>query len=558
MAITDLEPRLLVEAHNAGDDDAFALIVQTHHQSLFAHAITRLHDVQAAEDAVQETFVRAYRAMPRFQGDFHLRAWLHRILTNVCHDEGSRRQRAGRLFELASAQAVVEAEAADVDIDRLDVSREVVVAALASLPISYREALVLRYVEELSYEQVAEATGVTPGNARVRVMRGRAALKRALTSSHAIVIAVVPWLRRDGRGAAVDLPELATSASMSSLSSSAASVASAPAVLANTPALLRAIDTAPLVAERAASIPQIIGMVAAMAMPIAAPVVSNQVTSWTRAPATSAAPADAEVSAAAPRDGVTGAVPTETARSSTITTLAAPRAVLGDASTATVDSVDETTPQETTSEVTTVGDSSTSPATSPSTAPTTTAAPPADDGADTDPVIAAPIEFTARLWGRQITSVGDPRTDLAGTVRWGQGSSEVGGQLAGTIVFDRAVAEGAPPAKGADPAAEDGAEPTADGSTADPGAPVARTFTGELTLALDDGQRYVLRLSDGTLDHPDTGTAVTAGFELLDACGSVVATGSITGDLDLREAPVPSSLDLAFSGEGPVEVPACG
>ncbi len=185
MAITDLDPKLLVEAHNGGDDHAFAQIVRTHGQGLFAHACSRLHDVQAAEDAVQETFVRAYRAMPSFDGDFHLRAWLHRILTNVCHDEGSRRQRDGLLIDLVSGHEVGGGDAADVDIERLDVRPDVVAEALGQLSESYREALVLRYVEELSYQEVAAATGVTEGNARVRVMRGRVALKRVLTSSHA-------------------------------------------------------------------------------------------------------------------------------------------------------------------------------------------------------------------------------------------------------------------------------------------------------------------------------------------------------------------------------------
>ena len=180
MATTELTPRSLVEAHNGGNEQAFAEIVRAHHQGLFGHAVHRLRDVQAAEDAVQETFVRAYRAMSRFDGDFHLRAWLHRILTNVCHDEAARRQRDGLLVELVSSQPALVNDPADVAIGLVDVSGEVVARALAELPVSYREALTLRYVNELSYDEVAAAIGVTEGNARVRVMRARTALKRAL------------------------------------------------------------------------------------------------------------------------------------------------------------------------------------------------------------------------------------------------------------------------------------------------------------------------------------------------------------------------------------------
>ena len=184
MATTDLTPRSLVEAHNGGNEHAFAEIVRTHHQGLFGHAVHRLRDVQAAEDAVQETFVRAYRAMARFDGDFHLRAWLHRILTNVCHDEAARRQRDGLLVELVSSQPTLDDDPADIVIDLVDSGGEVVAQALTELPTSYRQALTLRYVNELSYDEVAAAIGVTEGNARVRVMRGRAALRRVLGTDH--------------------------------------------------------------------------------------------------------------------------------------------------------------------------------------------------------------------------------------------------------------------------------------------------------------------------------------------------------------------------------------
>lgn len=548
MAITDLEPRLLVEAHNAGDDQAFALIVRTHHQSLFAHAVSRLRDVQAAEDAVQETFVRAYRAMPRFRGDFHLRAWLHRILTNVCHDEGARRQRDVKLFDLVSSQVAVEVDPVDVDLDRMDVSRDVVAAALDSLPTSYREALTLRYVQELSYEEVAAATGVTEGNARVRVMRGRAALKRALTSSHAIVIAVVPWLRRDGKGIA-DLPSLGASASASSVSA-----ASSSNLLSSAPLVLRAMDSAPQVAERAASLPQVIGMIAAMTVPIALPVVGDRVAGWpANRPAAVAAPADTDVAAAGATEGVSGAVPTSVPGSSTTTTTVDPSVAAAAAAAAT-----------------SLEGSTTSTSMAPTTSTTTPAAPATPPAkADTGGTITAPAAapaFSSGLSGSQITSVGDPRTDLAGAIAWGDESTRVAGQLSGTLVFDRpATGEAPPPDDGGEPPADDGGEPPADDggdpaatdASAEP-APEQRRFTGELSLALDDGRRYLLRLTDGTLDAPEVGTATTARFDLVDACDSIIATGFVTGSMDLQQAPTPSTLDLAFDGEVAAEVPTCG
>ena len=202
MAMTTVDERLLVEAHNGGDSEAFASIVNEYSSSLYAHAMMRLGEPRAAEDAVQETFLRAYRAMPRFEGEFHLRAWLHRILTNVCFDEGDRRRREVRAFDRAAALAELDGPPADevLDIDRAYAQREVA-TALASLPVAYREALELRYVEQLSFREVADATGVSEENARARVHRGRAALRRLISGPYAFAALFIPALRKGERAA---------------------------------------------------------------------------------------------------------------------------------------------------------------------------------------------------------------------------------------------------------------------------------------------------------------------------------------------------------------------
>lgn len=537
MAITDLDPKLLVEAHNDGDDDAFAQIVRTHHQGLFTHAVSRLHDVAAAEDAVQETFVRAYRAMPRFQGEFHLRAWLHRILTNVCHDEGSRRQRDGLMVERVSWQAALAGDPADIDIDRIDASREVVATALAELPVSYREALLLRYVSELSYEEVAAATGVTEGNARVRVMRGRVALKRALTASHAVVIGLLPWLRRGGRGPAgvADLSTFGTAAVN-------ASAAGTPNLLASSPLLLRAVDTAPQLAERIATLPQVLGLLATMAVPIAAPVVSDQVADWvSRPPAISAEPvevaaADGPAQATGPHDVVASA----SSGAGTAAVLADPTStsVVGGAASDVAPATTEAPATTTSAPVTT----------------TTTASAPAAVGPPTGghaaPAPVPLVPFTPTLQGDQVTSVGDERTELAGAVRWDVDGATSAGDLRGTLTFDRSATAERPQPKSD---AEEGAP--ADDAAAAPADP--RHFSGALTLALEDGRTYRLVLTDGLLDAPGTGTTMSAAFELRDACDGLIASGGVTGELDLQEAPVPSALALAFDGEAPAEPPTC-
>lgn len=195
MAFTDIDEKALVRAYQAGNERAFDTIVRTQYNALYAHALRRLSQREAAEDAVQDTLLRAYRALPNLDGDLALRAWLHRILTNVCHDEGNRRRRAQGLVDRVSAlpEDFVDDPADEAVLyDTVRVMSE----ALAELPESYREALVLRYVDGLSFREVAEVTGVTEENARARVHRGRGALHKIMARLALMLAFIIPGLRR--------------------------------------------------------------------------------------------------------------------------------------------------------------------------------------------------------------------------------------------------------------------------------------------------------------------------------------------------------------------------
>lgn len=214
MSLTEVDARELVEAHRAGDERAFTEIARVAYPSLYHHAQRRLRDHHAAEDAVQETFARAFRALPRFEGDFRLHAWLHRILANVCADEGSRR---GREVELnVRVSSVTEVEAPDpLDLTVTSETRASVTRALVDLPDSYRSAVALRYLDDLSYREIAAATGVSEENARARVARGRAALQRVLHRGLGALVLVVPGLRRPQPAATSVQVSAATSADVS-------------------------------------------------------------------------------------------------------------------------------------------------------------------------------------------------------------------------------------------------------------------------------------------------------------------------------------------------------
>jgi RNA polymerase sigma-70 factor (ECF subfamily) len=228
----------------------------------------RLGEPRAAEDAVQETFLRAYRAMPRFEGEFHLRAWLHRILTNVCFDEGDRRRREIRAFDRAAGLAELDGAPADevLDIDRAYAQREVA-TALASLPVAYREALELRYVEQLSFREVADVTGVSEENARARVHRGRAALRRLISGPYAFAALFIPALRKGERAA---------QAALSAGGDSANSVSAASTFAQSSPTFTRlAVELSGPMSTKAGIVAGVVAAATTVAVPVASTVAEH-------------------------------------------------------------------------------------------------------------------------------------------------------------------------------------------------------------------------------------------------------------------------------------------
>lgn len=208
------DDRRLVAAFQAGDSDAFAQIVGAHQSSLTAEARRRLRSSGDAEDAVQETLLRAYLALDRFGGEYRLHAWLSRILANVCADTGARQSAELRLVDRLGPPRD-EAPPADEGIGDAEQHRTIK-EAVNSLPESYRMAFVLREIEELTYAEVAEKMGISETNARARVHRARRSLTRALRNGGAVLagfpipLHLVGWKRFLPRSASKRVPALAS------------------------------------------------------------------------------------------------------------------------------------------------------------------------------------------------------------------------------------------------------------------------------------------------------------------------------------------------------------
>ena len=172
----------LIERSQRGDLDAFNALVVAYQGRVYSVCLRMLGSAQPAEDATQETFIAAYRAVSRFRRG-SLRAWLFKIAANACYDEIRRRRSRPQVpldapvgDERLAAEPASPDEPPEERAMRQELAR-CLEEGLASLPADQRLAVVLRDVQGLAYEEVAEATGASLGTVKSRISRGRAALR---------------------------------------------------------------------------------------------------------------------------------------------------------------------------------------------------------------------------------------------------------------------------------------------------------------------------------------------------------------------------------------------
>jgi RNA polymerase sigma-70 factor (ECF subfamily) len=162
---------------------SFEALVADHSAHLYRFARSLVRDPDAAEDLVQEAFVRAFERRAQFRGDAPVRAWLRRILHNVAVDRArrSREIAVGRVEDLWRDDAYTVDAAAVVERTE---SREELEDALVRLPFIYRSAVVLHDVEGWTTERIAETLGIGRPAAKQRLRRGRMMLVTTLAEGH--------------------------------------------------------------------------------------------------------------------------------------------------------------------------------------------------------------------------------------------------------------------------------------------------------------------------------------------------------------------------------------
>ena len=167
----------MLRRHVGGDGDAFGELVRRHRNRLWAVALRTTADPEEAADALQDALLSAFRRAEQFRGDSAVTTWLHRIVVNACLDRARRNKvRASEPLPEADESAPpgrhpsVEEHAERVD------QRQAVLAALRTLPVDQRAALVLVDMEGYSVDEAARMLGCAPGTIKSRCSRGRARL----------------------------------------------------------------------------------------------------------------------------------------------------------------------------------------------------------------------------------------------------------------------------------------------------------------------------------------------------------------------------------------------
>jgi RNA polymerase sigma-70 factor (ECF subfamily) len=167
-----------VRAAQGGDAAAFAALVKRHQQRALAVAIGILRHGEDARDACQEAFLRAFRGLDRFDHEAQFSTWLYRIVVNVCLDR-LRAKSAGvvALDDVAATLAGDDDPSRAVDGHQLG---DRITAALDQLSEKHRTALVLREVQGLSYQEIAEAMHCSIGTVMSRLFHARKRMQQLL------------------------------------------------------------------------------------------------------------------------------------------------------------------------------------------------------------------------------------------------------------------------------------------------------------------------------------------------------------------------------------------
>ncbi len=185
--MADFDERDLIRLCQKGDVQAFRHLVEHYEDRIYGLACSILGDPEAARDAAQEAFVRVYKALGNFEGRSSFYTYLYRITTNVCLTFAQREQRRPDRVSIEGMQEVNEmtldrflgTDEPQNDIERIGL-REEIQKVLDYLSPEHRAVVVLKDIEELSQEEIADVLDISVGTVKSRLSRARARLRDLL------------------------------------------------------------------------------------------------------------------------------------------------------------------------------------------------------------------------------------------------------------------------------------------------------------------------------------------------------------------------------------------
>lgn len=180
-----MDEKSLIQRAGAGDEQAFEQLVIAYEKPIYNLALRMTGSRDDAFDLTQETFLKAWHAISLFQFDSKFITWLCRIATNTCIDflRKERRRQTISLTTMDDMDEVYEIDVADGSLDPAGIlektmDQEAVYAALQQLPPEYRAALSMHVIEDMRYEDIAEALNVKTGTVKSRIFRARERIRQ--------------------------------------------------------------------------------------------------------------------------------------------------------------------------------------------------------------------------------------------------------------------------------------------------------------------------------------------------------------------------------------------
>ena len=177
----------VINACQQGDRDAFRVLFETYKDKVYSIAVySSGGDSTFADDVTQQIFLKLFTAIKQFRGDSEFTTWLYRLVVNACMDERRRRRRFlpfGEGFEMKHPS---ENDPQEKQYGRTEVA-EAVQVAIAQLKPKFRLPILLKYIEGLSYEEIAQVMGCSKGTVASRLNRGHGQLAKRLTHLRALI-----------------------------------------------------------------------------------------------------------------------------------------------------------------------------------------------------------------------------------------------------------------------------------------------------------------------------------------------------------------------------------